>query len=146
MSDRDAIAALVYDYAARIDGGDFEGVARLFAHGTFRSAGGPVRRGVEEVLAVLRRVVILHEGTPRTKHVTTNLSLEVDATDGTATARSYFTVLQATTTLPLQVVIAGRYEDRFARVDGRWRFADRLVHMDLVGDVSQHVRRDGGDA
>jgi hypothetical protein len=74
--------------------------------------------------------------------VVTNLTVEVDEASGTATARSYFTVLQATATLPLQAVVAGRYEDRFARVEGTWRFADRLVHTDLVGDVSQHVRRD----
>jgi hypothetical protein len=144
MSDRDAIVALIHAYAERIDGGDLERVARLFAHGTFRSTPGPVRRGAEELLAVLRRLVILHDGTPRTKHVVSNLTVEVDEAAGTATARSYFTVLQATATLPLQAIIAGRYEDRFDRVDGTWRFADRLVHMDLVGNVSQHVRREGG--
>jgi hypothetical protein len=143
MSDADAIAALVHEYAPRIDAGDLAGVARLFAHGTFRAARGPVRRGAEELLAVLRRLVILHDGTPRTKHVVTNLTVEVDTGAGTATARSYFTVLQATATLPLQVVVAGRYEDRFARDGARWCFADRLVHMDLVGDVSQHIHREG---
>ena len=143
---RAAIAALVYGYAELIDAGDLEGVARLFTAGTFRSARGPARRGADELLAVLRRLVILYEdGTPRTKHVVTNLSIDVDETAGTATARSYFTVLQATERLPLQVVVAGRYEDRFVRVDGRWQFSDRLVHMDLVGDVSRHIRRDGGE-
>ena len=90
--------------------------------------------------------MILHDdGTPRTKHVVTNLVIEVDETAGTAAARSYFTVLQATEMLPLQVIVAGRYEDRFVRVDRQWRFSDRLVHMDLVGDVSCHIRGDGGE-
>jgi len=144
MTDVDAVVALVHEYARRIDAGDLAGVADLFGDATFRAARGPVRSGAAELLATLRRLVILHEdGTPRTKHVVTNLTVEVDAAAGTAAARSYFTVLQATATLPLQVVIAGRYEDRFARDGTRWRFADRLVHMDLVGDVSQHVRREG---
>ena len=30
----EAIAALIYAYAEKLDHGDFEGVARLFAHGT----------------------------------------------------------------------------------------------------------------
>jgi hypothetical protein len=141
MTSRDAIAGLVHAYAERIDAGDLEGVAALFAHGTFGGSRGPVRRGADELLAVLRRVVILHEdGTPRTKHAVTNLTITVDDAAGTASAHSYFTVLQATATLPLQTVIAGRYEDRFACVDGAWRFTDRVVHMDLVGDLSQHVR------
>jgi SnoaL-like domain len=144
MTDVDAVVDLVHEYARRIDAGDLAGVAALFADATFRAVRGPVRRGAGELLATLRRLVILHDdGTPRTKHVVTNLTVEVDAAAGTAAARSYFTVLQATATLPLQVVIAGRYEDRFARDGAGWRFADRLVHMDLVGDVSQHVRREG---
>ena len=147
MTDVDAIVALVHEYARRIDAGDLAGVAELFADATFRAARGPVRRGTDELLATLRRLVILHDdGTPRTKHVVTNLTVEVDAATGTAAARSYFTVLQATATLPLQVVIAGRYEDRFARDATGWRFADRLVHMDLVGDVSRHIRREGETA
>jgi hypothetical protein len=144
VTDVDAVVALVHEYARRIDAGDFAGVADLFGDATFHAARGPVRRGADELLATLRRLVILHEdGTPRTKHVVTNLTVDVDTAAGAAAARSYFTVLQATATLPLQVVIAGRYEDRFARGGAGWRFAERLVHMDLVGDVSQHIRREG---
>ena len=145
MDPRTAIAGLIHRYAELIDSGDFEGVARLFAAATFRSARGPVRRGTDELLAVLRRLVIVYEdGRPRTRHLVTNLSIEVDESAGTATARSYFTVLQATQRLPLQIVVAGRYEDRFLRVDRDWQFSDRLVHMDLMGDLSHHLRQDGG--
>jgi hypothetical protein len=42
--------------------------------------------------------------------------------------------------LPLQPIAAGRYHDRFAFGDGRWRFAERRVFVDLVGDVSRHLR------
>jgi len=144
VSAQDAIVALVHAYAERIDAGDLEGVADLFAHGTFGASRGPARRGVDELLAVLRRVVILHaDGTPRTKHVVTNLTIAVDPAVGTAIARSYFTVLQATATLPLQVIVAGRYADRFACLDGTWRFIERVVHMDLIGDLSQHLRSEG---
>ena len=81
------------------------------------------------------------DGTPRTKHVTTNLAINVDEEAGTATARSYFTALQALPDLPLQTIVAGRYHDRFERRDGEWRFVDRRVRTDLVGDVSRHLRR-----
>ena len=143
---RDAIAALIHVYAERLDAGDLEGVARLFAdatyrtHETYRPNRGGVYEGAEAVLGVLHRVIILHEGTPRTKHLMTNLTIEVDEAAGAATARSYYTILQATPTLPLQPIVAGRYHDRCARVDGAWRFADRLVFIDLAGDLSQHLR------
>jgi 3-phenylpropionate/cinnamic acid dioxygenase small subunit len=137
---RAEITALVHGYAERIDAGDLDGVAALFAEGVFRSDRGGRYEGAAAVREVLGRLVILHaDGTPRTKHVTTNLVVDVEPR-GTAAARSYFTVLQATAKMPLQPVVAGRYHDRFVRTDGRWRFADRLVFMDLVGDLSDHLR------
>ena len=41
--------------------------------------------------------------------------------------------------VPLQPSASGRYTDRFERVDGAWRFADRLISGFLLGDRSQHV-------
>jgi 3-phenylpropionate/cinnamic acid dioxygenase small subunit len=139
---RDAIAALIYTYAERLDAGDFEGVADLFRQATFRSAGQPaVRRGRDEVLAVYRDTVALYDGSPCTRHVTTNLVIEVDVVGAAATARSYFTVLQARPELPLQVIVAGRYHDRFTQTNGEWHFTDRLIIIDLVGDLRFHLKR-----
>lgn len=140
MTDRDAIAVLIHGYAERLDRGDFDGVARLFEHSTYGAAGGPVRRGSAEALAALRRLVrVFEDGTPRTKHVITNLVIEVDEDAASATARSYFTVLQATPKLPLQVILAGRYHDRFEKVGDVWRFAERVIFLDLRGDLREHL-------
>ena len=141
MSDaRWAIADLVHAYAERIDEGDFDGVADLFADGEI-VGGGVARRGRDEVLAMYVESTRRYEdGTPRTKHVTTNLVVAVDDAAGTATARSYFTVLQAVPgALALQPVIAGRYHDEFERVDGAWRFRRREMLPDLLGDLSRHL-------
>jgi 3-phenylpropionate/cinnamic acid dioxygenase small subunit len=138
---RDAIAALIFTYAERIDAGDLDGVAALFRDATYRSRQGGSYDGCDAVRAVLSQKVILYsDGTPRTKHVTSNLIIEVEASVTSATARSYFTVLQATDTLPLQPIVAGRYHDRFVRESDVWRFADRLIFVDLIGDLSQHLR------
>lgn len=141
MSSRDEIAALVFAYAERLDAGDFEAVAELFAEAAYGPPGGAALRGKEAVLEVLRGLVMLYDGIPRTKHVTTNLVVDVTESQGEATARSYFTVFQATEKLPLQAIVAGRYDDRFTRAEGRWRFSERIIHMDLQGDLSQHLRR-----
>jgi hypothetical protein len=138
---RDAIGALIFTYAERIDAGDLAGVAALFRDATFGSAQGGAYRGSDAVLEVLSRLVILYsDGTPRTKHVTTNLVVELDEANARATARSYFTVLQATDGLPLQPIIAGRYRDRFVCDAGAWRFDERVITIDLVGDLSRHLR------
>jgi len=141
-SDEDAITTLIYTYAERLDAGDLEGVAQLFAEATLHSnQRAEVRRGTAAVLQTFRSSVALYDGVPCTKHVTTNVIIDVDAQHGTATARSYFTVLQARPELPLQVVIAGRYHDQFAHTANAWHFTDRLIYVDLVGDLRFHLKR-----
>jgi 3-phenylpropionate/cinnamic acid dioxygenase small subunit len=140
MDDGEQIRALIHAYAERLDGGDLDGLAELFADATWRSQGrSEVARGAEQVR---RRYddVIMYDGRPGTKHVITNVSIVSDGAD-VATARSYFTVLQATPSLPLQPILAGSYHDEFERVAGPWRFRDRLIIVDLVGDLTHHMRR-----
>jgi 3-phenylpropionate/cinnamic acid dioxygenase small subunit len=133
------IRNLLGRYCELMDAGDFEGVADLLAHATLRDDHGTeVASGRDGVLG-LYGATILHGGSPRTRHLTTNTILEVDESAGAAIARSAFVVLQATDALALQPIIAGRYRDRFEHVDGAWRFAERAFAVDLVGDLSQHL-------
>lgn len=140
-TDREAVTDLILLYAERLDLGDLEGVADLFAEATLRSSHREDGlRGRDAVLGLYRATVQLHDGIPSTKHVTTNVIVEVDADGTRASARSYFTVLQARPDLPLQPIIAGRYHDRFAKDGTGWRFADRLILVDLVGDLRRHLK------
>jgi ketosteroid isomerase-like protein len=140
MSSYRAIENLIASYAELVDGGDFAGVGTLLADATFTGGGGPVT-GRDAIEKMFHDTLIVYEdGTPRTKHVTTNVAIEVEEAAGTAVSRAYFTALQALPDLPLQPIASGRYHDRFERRDGRWRFVERRVHVDLVGDVSRHLR------
>ena len=129
----------------RLRSGRFAAVGKLLAHAVFTGAAGSAS-GADVIEEMLRASVIVYEdGTPRTKHVVTNIVIEVDAEVATASASSYFTVLQALPDLPLQIIVSGRYLDRFEQHDGQWRFADRRVRTDRVGDVSRHLRRAASD-
>jgi 3-phenylpropionate/cinnamic acid dioxygenase small subunit len=134
------ILNLLHRYAERVDDGDFDGVAELFADADYLMAGPgqPALRGAA-VADTMRRVVRCYDGRPRTKHVVTNTILELDEAAGTAAARSYFTVLQATPALPLQPIVTGRYLDRFVREGTAWRFAERTIVIEQVGDLSHHL-------
>ena len=141
FEDVQAITALVHRYAELIDAGDLDGVAALFEHATWGAGTRTERlRGSEEVRRGYGGVILYDDGTPRTKHVITNLVIDVDQSGTRASARSYFTVLQATDGRALQPIIAGRYEDQFENVDGTWRFGERIIHPDLHGDLSKHMR------
>jgi 3-phenylpropionate/cinnamic acid dioxygenase small subunit len=134
------IQNLVHRYAELIDLGDFDALGDLLAEAEVGSGEHPgALRGADAVRDMFTSTTRRYEdGTPRTKHVTTNLIVEVDDGAASATCRSYFTVLQAVPGLPLQPVVVGRYHDRFVRRDGVWRFAERRFFIDLVGDVSHH--------
>jgi 3-phenylpropionate/cinnamic acid dioxygenase small subunit len=136
------IEKLLYLYAERIDRGDFEGVADLLAHTTIVGPNGePGPSGGDGILAMYQATTRRYDddGTPHTQHVTTNAIIDVDEEAGTATCRSYFTVLQALPDFPLQPIVAGRYHDRFERVDGHWRFCERKMMPEHFGDMSRHM-------
>jgi hypothetical protein len=125
-----AIENLIATYAERVDGGAFAAVGKLLEHATFTGAAGSAS-GSDAIEQMLRDNVILYDdGTPRTKHVVTNIAIEAGEQAGTASARSYFTVLQALPELPLQIIVSGRYLDRFERHEGQWHFAERRVQTD----------------
>jgi 3-phenylpropionate/cinnamic acid dioxygenase small subunit len=140
-----AIESLIATYAELVDDGDFAAVGLLLADAAFSGGAGSVsgRGAIEKMLR--DNVIVYDDGTPRTKHVTTKLAIEVDERAGTASSRSYFTALQVLPDLPLQPIVSGRYYDRFERRNGQWRFVERRVQTDLVGDVSRHLRRSAND-
>ena len=136
---------MLYCYAERIDAGDLKGVAALFSNAEFLSAeGAVVAAGQDQLLAMLEAAVKIYpdSGTPGTKHVTSNVIVEVDESQDSASARSYFTVFQAAPGFPLQAIVAGRYHDEFSRVDDIWHFHKRRVIPELYGDVSHHLHYD----
>tara|TARA_R110000823_G_scaffold91174_1_gene201057 strand:+ start:16812 stop:17249 length:438 start_codon:yes stop_codon:yes gene_type:complete len=133
------ITNLLYRYAELMDAGELEGAAELFSHARIKTQGGVLDN--LQLLAQWQKVVRIHPcGTPLSKHVITNPIVTVDEAGDRATCRSYYTVLQATATLPLQVIAAGRYHDEFERENGIWRFSFRDYSMlDLKGDLSHHL-------
>jgi 3-phenylpropionate/cinnamic acid dioxygenase small subunit len=139
-----AVANLIARYAELLDAGDFDGVGALLAHCRLSSQAMQFERnGSEEIAAHFRSVIRLYDdGTPRTKHVTTNVRIEVDDDAGRASGRAYFVVLQEVAgTRQLVPICAGRYEDEFEQVDSTWRFARRHIIRDLDGDLSNHLTR-----
>ena len=139
-----AIENLLHTYAERIDAGDLEGVADLFAHGRILGSAEATPEqtfeGRDRVLALYRGSArIYDDGSPHTKHVTTNSIIEVEEGAKAASARSYYTVFQQVDDLPLQPIICGRYQDTFRRIEGRWWFDTRIMLVDLVGDLSRHL-------
>lgn len=144
VADGDEIRNLLGRYCERIDLGDFEGVGELFAHGALVDGGSgrELARGADGTAAFYASGTKLHDGSPRTKHLVTNVVVEVEDTAGAATARSSYLVLQQVGDGPLQPIITGHYHDTFTRADGGWRFTERRFFVDLLGDLGEHLAYD----
>ncbi len=133
-----AVTNLLFRYAELIDSGDFEGIGELLKHATVNADGGSWT-GAAEVTQMYNDFTRKHaDGTPRTKHVITNPIVEIDGPES-ARCRSYFTVFMCHENVPLQPIVAGRYRDEFARIDGAWQFVKRQMIVEFVGDVSEHL-------
>ena len=117
-----AITTLLFRYAELVDAADFDGIGDLFADAVITNEGvdGEIagRDAVKQLYLGTNRVH--DDGTLRTRHLTSNVQVDIEEAAGTATARSVFVVFQQTPTLPLQPIVSGRYRDRFARSGRGW--------------------------
>ncbi len=139
---RSAIENILYTYGELIDAGDFKGIGKLFEHATMTADGMPLdNTGAAAIEKQYQSTTRIYPdtGTPKTKHVITNLIIDVDEDAGTGTCRACYTVFQATETLPLQPIIAGRYHQTYERLDGTWCLRHHKFFVDLAGDLSHHL-------
>lgn len=143
-----AIKHLIHRYPQYADKGDFEGVGELLGNATMGELGhepayhGDGPAAFAQVYADTVRK-FPDRGTPKTRHFIGNVIVEDDGPDR-AKSESYVIVFQQTDDLPLQPIIGGTYFDRFAKIDGTWRFTHRTEDMELIGNLSEHVMRDIG--
>lgn len=141
-----AITTLMYRYAECVDHADFDALSDLFAQGVLRSSASTEETASMTAAQVGRFYAATNrvhdDGTLRTRHLATNVIIDIDEPSHAATARSYYVVFQATAQLPFQAIVGGRYEDSFSRTNAEWHFADRLIHVDQIGDLSEHLNFD----
>ena len=89
MDSYHAISNILARYTQLVDAGDFEGVGAHLAHCTLSSgATGREWSGAEAITGMYRGALIVDErGSPRTKHLTTNVVIDIDDDDDDARRR-----------------------------------------------------------
>jgi hypothetical protein len=137
------IQNLLNRYSDAVDRGDFNAVGEMFRHADVYFPGETtpsVRAGTGDFAAQLRKWtrVYAETGTPRTRHLCTNPILDFDDA-AHARCQTTFVVFQAAPGFPLQPIITGTYVDRFEKVNGQWRFAERRERVGQTGDLSAHL-------
>jgi hypothetical protein len=146
------IEQLICAYAEALDAGDIKRVAGLFARGQIRVHGmDVVHKGSDAVRDMFLRFTLFYDknlqavdptavkAKPWTKHLSSNVRFE-SLTAADAVLWSDFTVLQGLPGKELKPIVAGRYCDTFCCESDEWFFTDRLEYIDLIGDVSHHLK------
>lgn len=134
------ILNLIHRFAAHFDAGEFKQAADLFDPGHFLLSGDR-KVSADEMLAMWSDILILYDGSPRTRHTITNHIVDIDRNGCYASCASCYTVMQQVPGGPLNTILTGRYIDTFRPRDGNWIFRSRdYRHVEFVGDVSQHLK------
>jgi 3-phenylpropionate/cinnamic acid dioxygenase small subunit len=140
MEAREGIERLLFTYSATIDRGDLEATAALFGEaGLYGLVGSGAAAGARQVLATMRGSIRMYDGVPRTRHVVTNVIIDVDSDQSSGAAQSYIQVLHQPPDGVLRPIVAGTYFDRVHLVGDHWQFAERRMHIELTGDLTTHL-------
>ncbi len=129
LEEKDAIRELMARYCFHFDNGEFDAWLDLFTPDGAFDLGAMGRFTGRENLQKFLQMIPLTNGLPMIKHCVMNSIVSVDA--HLATAQSYVIVVHGGE--QVGVSIAGRYEDQLAKTGDRWRFKERKVHFDLMG-------------
>jgi len=131
------ILKIMCEYCDSIDRGDLDATAALFAKGAW-GIKGDLAEGAAAVRAVLDNVT-LYDGVPNTRHLMSNVLVEIDRDGASASASCCITVMQCVAgDFPMQAIFIGTYHDRFKQQNQQWSFVERVIDPNLVGDMSRH--------
>jgi len=124
LIDREAVRAVMLNYAGGVDGRDLARVAALFVPGAVYE--GTVGRGTIEVaLASLRERLTRYE---RTMHLLPHQLVEIDGR--AAQSETYGVAYHRVRGEAASLVVGVRYVDRLTRGEEGWRIAHRLVSLE----------------
>lgn len=134
LLDEEEIRNLMNEYCYAIDSGDFVTFAKLFQNAEW------IAEGKKPSNESANNIIIYEDGTPKTKHTITNISINVDEARKKATAHSYVTVYQGTSDFPLQAIFSGDYFDEFKNINEIWNFSKREIRNSITGDMTAHLK------
>jgi len=126
--EKEAIAELIVRYNYAIDHNDFQGWADCFApEGIFNGMIGryAAHGELDRFTADVKKLTAT---TPNLRHYVTNIQTEVNGNE--AHSRCFLMMTSTSKEGGTKIVIAGEYEDKLVKRNGRWLFTERKVHID----------------
>jgi len=132
-SDHEEIQYLLAKYSFYVDYREFEKLGELLSDAVFRLSwpAEGVETGEIRGRSAIEAFYAEHLADRRpSRHVITNVAIDVDEAGENAEVFAYLTSVGHPPSPPT-VILSGHYENRFAKVEGRWRFEQLYVVMEL---------------
>jgi hypothetical protein len=134
----------IYRMGYALENGDFEQVGELLRFATFGAdrLGRRIMSGKQAIRDQYRRTNITYPEHGRaTREMYTNVLIEIDLDAGTAKSTTAYTVAQQTPDgkSRFELLVAGRYEDEWALIDGVWHWTDRYIMVQFKNDLDRHM-------
>ena len=133
----------IYRMGYLLEDGNFEAVGALLKHATLGAdkIGRKAFLGEDEIREQYQRTnVVYPEGGRRTKEIYTSVLIDIDLdTDSARSVTSYTAAFQPPKG-SFELLVAGRYEDEWTRVEGEWRWTDRFIRVQYHNDLDRHMR------
>jgi 3-phenylpropionate/cinnamic acid dioxygenase small subunit len=147
FEDYHQIGKLITRYSQCADRAEFDEIAELYRHCVLHMPGNLVidvpREGIGRYLEWYKRVIRIYPdgGRPKTRRLVGTIIIDDDGVDR---AKSEWNIVcfQAVEEFPLQAIAAGTLYDKYHKVGGQWRLIERREDLELVGDLSRHIRFD----
>lgn len=124
VADKLAIYDLVFKYCRAVDRRDFASLAKLYHADSIDDHGGMFKGSGKDYVAWLPTVLV---GMKVTSHAVSNhlVSVEGDKAEGEVYCTAYHLTADNT-----EIIIGGRYLDKYIKEDGVWYFKHRKIVMD----------------
>jgi ketosteroid isomerase-like protein len=128
---RQGVAETIHRYCWAYDARDLPALAALVTDEVVVDSGGR-HEGAAAALEFWQRS---WDHVQASRHHVTNLVIDLAPNGPGASARSYFSSLSVVDGSPRLVL--GRYHDRLVAEDGRWRFTEKVHHIDSLGPFAE---------
>jgi hypothetical protein len=137
------IERMIYEVGYAIEAGDFARVGELMGDATMGAdrIGRKAFRGAQEIRDQYTRTNIVYPDRGRaTKEVYHNILVDIDLDAGRARSVTSYTVAHQAPGEVFALIVAGKYEDEWERVDGTWRWQDRYIVVQYNNNLDRHMR------
>jgi len=132
----------IFEVGYAIEAGDFQRIGDLMGDATLGAdlIGRKVFKGGDEIRDQYARTNIVYPDRGRaTKEIYHNILVDIDLDAGTARSVTSYTVAQQPPDSEFALIVAGKYEDEWSRVDGEWKWVDRYLVVQFKGDLDRHM-------